>query len=457
MTRKKIAVISLALAASAFGQDAGPSHDPQQFLNDPAKPSTLKGPFTLVAIGDLLYSHPEAQSADPDVQKVFDLLKTGDATIGNREGPIFDMKTFKGQAYGDGNVWGDATVGKDMKAMGVNMVSVANNHSTDWGPEGVIDCLSVLDQAGIVHAGGGHNLQEARAAGILTTPKGKVGLVATASSFKVNAGANDPFGGTPERAGISILRTQVVNLCPPDQMEKVRALATERASPHAPAPKPDATEITLGGATITTSGQIYRAAPKAGLYYDMDLYDHAGLLKAVREAKEKTDLVVFTIHAHESATGTDDDTPEPPDFLVTLFHDAVDAGADEIIGGGPHSLRGVEIYKGKPILYGMGLFILRTEIRALQETAFREFPGTRHGPQYGMESPLWGGMAAVTEFQDGKAKTVRLYPLDLDKDNLPRFAQGEVGSQMLARLQKDSEPFGTRIEIEGTIGVIQIP
>src|SRR3546814_3325682 len=88
----------------------------------------------------------------------------------------------------------------------------------------------------------------------------------------------------------------------------------------------------------------------------MDLYDHAGLLKSVRDAKQASDLTIFTIHAHESPTGMDDDTPAPPNFLKTLFPDVVDAGADVVVGGGPHSLRGIELYKGKPIFYGIGVF-----------------------------------------------------------------------------------------------------
>jgi hypothetical protein len=131
------------------------------------------------------------------------------------------------------------------------------------------------------------------------------------------------------------------------QLAMIRRLAVERATPLEPAPASTATEIEFGG-------QQYRLADKPGLHYEMDLYDEAGLLKAVREAKRHADLVVFTIHAHESATGLDDDTPAPPDFLVKLFHEAVDAGADEILGGGPHSLRGIEIYKGRPVFYGMG-------------------------------------------------------------------------------------------------------
>src|SRR3546814_17957566 len=81
----------------------------------------------------------------------------------------------------------------------------------------------------------------------------------------------------------------------------------------------------------------------------MDLYDHAGLLKSVRDAKQASDLTIFTIHAHESPTGMDDDTPAPPNFLKTLFHAVVDAGAGALAGRGRPALRGIEIYQAKTI------------------------------------------------------------------------------------------------------------
>ena len=52
-------------------------------------------------------------------------------------------------------MWGEAAQAADMKALGVDMVSVANNHSTDWGPEGLLETSRLLDEAGIAHAGGG--------------------------------------------------------------------------------------------------------------------------------------------------------------------------------------------------------------------------------------------------------------------------------------------------------------
>jgi poly-gamma-glutamate synthesis protein (capsule biosynthesis protein) len=457
----------LWVAGVAVAQRPGPSRSPEDFLRDPPKPASIQGAFTLVAIGDLLYSHPMANSPDREYQRVVQLIQRGDVTIGNQEGVFFDLATFHGQGYGNGLLWGEATLARDMKAMGVRMVSVANNHATDWGPEGLLETCRLLDEAGIAHAGGGRTLQEARKAGILQTPKGRVALVSVASTFKPNAGANDGVGEVPSRPGISILRTRKVNLVTEDQMAAIRRLATALASPLAPAPSPGAAEVTFGE-------QLYRVSGKPGLRYDMDLYDHAGLLKAVREAKQEADLVVFTIHAHESPTGIDDDTPEPPDFLVKLFHDAVDAGADVIMGGGPHSLRGIEIYKGRPVFYGMGVFFIRGEIKALQETIFRVFPDKDGRPPApkppersvrpgGNPASWYDGVVAAADFDHGKAKTVRLYPLDVgntyepSRRGIPHLADAANSRRILEALQKDSAQFHTTISIEDSVGVIRIP
>jgi len=457
----------LFVAGLAWAQRPSPSKSPEDFLRDPPKPASIKGAFTLVGIGDLLYSHPMANSPDREFQKVVELVQRGDVTIGNQEGVFFDLKTFKGQGYGNGLLWGEGTLARDMKAMGVRMVSVANNHATDWGPEGLLETCRLLDEAGIVHAGGGRTLREARQAGVLATPKGRIALISVASTFKPNAGANDAVGEVPSRPGISLLRTRKVNLVTEDQMVLIRKLGTALASPLHPAPAPGAQEMTF-------DDELYRVAEKPGLHYDMDLYDHAGLLKAIRDAKQEADLVVFTIHAHESPTGLDDDTPEPPDFLVTLFHNAVDAGADVILGGGPHSLRGVEIYKGRPVFYGMGVFFIKGEIKALQETMFRVFPDADGHPPApkpaersvrpgGNPASWYDGVVAVTDFENAKAKTVRLYPLDVgntyepSRRGIPHLADAANARRILETLQKESARFGTNIAIEGSAGVIRIP
>lgn len=456
-----LASLLLMLTGAAAAQPASsPADDPRQFLREPPKPASVRGKFSVASVGDLLLARPQSQTADPQMQRVLTLLRSADVAIANQEGMAFDLKTYRGWAYGDGQVWSYPSMARDYRAMGIGMVSVANNHSMDWGPAGLFDSMALLDAAGVAHAGGGKTLEEARSAGFFDTPKGRVGLVATASTFKINARADDAFGDTPSRPGISTLRTQSVNLVTSEQMTAIKRLATEFASPLKPAPSADARQLTFGGET-------YRVAERPGMHYEMDLYDHAGLLKAVREAKEQSDLVVFHIHAHESPTGVDDDTPEPPDFLIQLFHDAVDAGADVVMGGGPHSLRGIEIYKGKPVLYGLGLFYFKPIIKALEETALRRYADEGYAPEPDPRPhnpDIWyDSVLVISDFDGARLERVRLYPIDLKNTDppgsrgLPHLAAPEKARQILETLRRDSSQFGTRIAVQGSMGVITVP
>lgn len=460
-------VASLACAAAGRAQAAPrPSNEPADFLREPPRPSRMKGPFTLTAVGELLYSHPLANTTDVEMQKVFALVRQGDVTFGHLEVPLFDFDGFAGTGYGNGLLWGEAAVAADIAALGVDVVSLASNHGTDWGGEGLLATCRLLEAQGIVHAGGGRTLREARQAGVLATPKGRVALVSTTSTFKPNAGANDAMGEIPARAGISILRTRKVTLVDADLMAKIRDVATSLASPLHPAPRPVAREVALGE-------ELYRLADERGLHYEMDLYDHAGLLAAVREAKERADFVMFTIHAHESPTGMDDDAPAPPDFLIRVCHDAVDAGADVILGTGQHSLRGIEIYRGRPVFYGLGAFFIRGKIKALPETVFRVFPdATGHAPppeperrsvRPGGNPACWyDGVVAQIDFADGVATAVRLHPIDTGntyeeaRRGVPHFADPANARRVLTHLRDISAPFGTRIEIDDGVGTIRI-
>jgi poly-gamma-glutamate synthesis protein (capsule biosynthesis protein) len=456
-----IASILMSLSAAVSAQPAlPPSVDPQEFVHGPPKPASVKGKFSVASVGDLLLARPQTQVADPEMGKVLTLLRGADVAIANQEGMAFDLKTYTGWAYGDGQVWAYPSMARDYRAMGIELISVANNHGMDWGPVGLFESMRLLDAAGVAHAGGGRDLQEARSAGFFDTPKGRVGLVATASTFKVNAGADDAFGETPARPGISTLRTETIHEVTAEHLAAIRDLATDLASPLKPAPAPGARQITFGGET-------YRQAERAGLHYEMDLYDHASLLKAVHEAKKQSDLVVFYIHAHESPTGDDDDTPEPPDFLVKLFHDVVDVGADVVMGGGPHSLRGIEIYKGKPLLYGLGLFYFKPIIMALQETALQKYSdeGYAPAPDPRPHNPdIWyDSVLVMSDFDGGRLERVRLYPIDLKNTDppgsrgLPHFAAPAKARQILETLQRDSLQFGTKIVVQGSMGVINIP
>ncbi|MEK6709484.1 MAG: CapA family protein, partial [Nitrospinota bacterium] len=87
--------------------------------------------------------------------------------------------------------------------------------------------------------------------------------------------------------------------------------------------------------------------------------DPAGLkemVKAIRALRRKVDALVVNHHWGTSMTH------EPREFQREIAHASVDAGADLVLGGHPHVLQGVELYKGRPIVYSMGNLIFDFDI-----------------------------------------------------------------------------------------------
>jgi poly-gamma-glutamate capsule biosynthesis protein CapA/YwtB (metallophosphatase superfamily) len=82
-----------------------------------------------------------------------------------------------------------------LTSAGIDVVSLANNHSLDYRWKALSDCISRLDTAGIKHAGAGANSTEASAPVILDTPAGKVALIA-ASEITASFAATDTRAGT---------------------------------------------------------------------------------------------------------------------------------------------------------------------------------------------------------------------------------------------------------------------
>lgn len=78
------------------------------------------------------------------------------------------------------------------------MLSRANNHTLDWGVEGMRETSRSLEVNGIVHAGAGETLGQAGAARFLETPRGRVALVSFATTITPMSRACDPAGKPPE-------------------------------------------------------------------------------------------------------------------------------------------------------------------------------------------------------------------------------------------------------------------
>ncbi|TAF26002.1 MAG: CapA family protein [Oscillatoriales cyanobacterium] len=86
--------------------------------------------------------------------------------------------------------------------------------------------------------------------------------------------------------------------------------------------------------------------------------------EVVKKAKQKADIVVISVHAGAEGTGAQNVNNRNEFFygenrgnMVLFSRTMIDAGADLILGHGPHVTRAVELYKGKLIAYSLGNFM----------------------------------------------------------------------------------------------------
>jgi len=473
-----IFVLVLTAATCALGQNS-PSGS-QRSAEQPAPDekhllaTTIADGFRVAAVGDLIFSSPLSLSSEDRLKSVEGVLRDADVTLGNLENTLIDFRVFRGYPQaesGGGQLSGSPAVAKDLRNMGFNMVARANNHTTDWGVEGMRETDSAVDAAGIVHAGTGENRAAARAARYLDTAKGRVALVSMASSFTPMSAAGDPLGETPGRPGLSALHVTPYAIVTSEMMQELRKIRDVQPKGLAESWN-EGTQEKPGD--LDLFGQHWRVGHTAGGFtYEMSDPDLQEILKSIRKGKQNADFLIATIHAHEPDIAVA--TEEPGDFLPKLAHACIDAGADAFIGHGPHRLRGIEIYNGKPIFYSLGNFFF--QIAAVEPLARDTYEAFKMDPATFTEKdltdkiikmhftePVWyESVAAVSRFEHGELSEVRLYPVELNflsrasrQGGIPRLADPPEARSILELLQRLSAPYGTTIDIVGSVGVIRL-
>lgn len=446
--------MAIAIGSQALGAE-------NQKLDVQLVPSTSPpGNFTFAATGDLIYLRPMLRTIEAKSPAMLKLLREADVTFGNFETSVLDLETFAGSPQAEsGGTWmlGDPRASDDLAKMGFDIVSHANNHVTDWGVEGLLETDRHLDRVGLVHAGSGASLAAARAPRYVDLPAGRVSLVAATSSFPPMSRAADALGEVRPRAGVNALRTNRTRLVPPEDMAAfARAAKTEPTKP-----------VTLDGVRYAPTTDPALAAT---LSYELNGSDEAANLLAIRQAHQNSNFTVFSLHNHEPGNWSQ----APADFAQGFAHKVIDAGADAFVGHGPHQLRGIEIYKGKPIFYSLGNFaMMNNSLDVVPPDMYEQYgvtPGTATTPEMLQaraakrfaEQELYESVIALSRYQDGRLTEVRLYPIDLGVDaegaakGVPTLAAAALAQRILERLQRLSAPFGTNIAIEKGVGIIRI-
>src|ERR1700728_4862067 len=197
--------------------------------------------------------------------------------------------------------------GEALRLSGIRAVGIANN--VNYGAENIAASIKRLDQIRLAHTGAGADLAAARAPAIIARNGLPIAAVQRSSVYwptDHEAAADSP--------GIAVMRGHTAYQVP-----------IGRVAPGMPPPnRPGVPPIVVTWADAA--------------YLDDFRKDIAAL-------RPQADIVVASCHWGLGR--------EPLEYMTDIAHAAIDAGADVVMGHGPHYSLPVELYKGRPIFYGL--------------------------------------------------------------------------------------------------------
>ncbi|MET0389297.1 MAG: CapA family protein [Polyangiales bacterium] len=263
---------------------------------------------SIALVGDLILGEPEPDFFFAATRSV---LQARDLVIGHVEVP----HTRRGAELAF-DIPAEPSDPEHLHALGragFHVATLAGNHIYDFGNEGIVDTLQALGSAGVASCGAGLTLTEAQKPVQLTRRGLHIGVL----SFNC-AGPRDSWAA-PDRAGCAYVRIV-------DQQGR---------------------DITGPGAA-----ELRDTLPEPSSLRDMQ--------DAIEHLARHVDIAIVSLHkgiVHTPATLAGYERP--------VAHAAVDAGAAIVVSHHAHILRGIELYRGRPVFHGLGNFV--TVTRALSE------------------------------------------------------------------------------------------
>lgn len=447
------------------------------------------GDFTITLGGDTMLTRKLTVYSEPRFLALARLFQESDVGFVNLEGSARHLDEGVPGITRGTYMTTPPPLLEDLRWFGVNMVSCANNHAFDYGAEGMLATIKHLDEAGIAHSGTGRNMAEARSPAYLETPNGRVGVISATATYRPWNIAAAQRPDLPGRPGVNPIGNGVTYRVDGKafaelsrmserlgfNMEKTRARGHFYSEKEVP---PDAED------KIDIFGAHFEKANGFATLSHADQEDLEDNLRWLREARRQADWVVFSLHFHEfggkslAKAKTRTEVQEPADFVIDVAHAAIDAGADLFVGHGSHIPLGVEVYKGKPILYSTGNMIFQNEtVRFFPSEAYARFDlGPDATPADFLDARTGGGTKGHVAhegfwenivikciYKKGKLSEIRVHPIDQGfgrpraQRGRPMLAEGAVAKRVLGRIQKISKPYGTEMQISKNTGVIRVP
>jgi poly-gamma-glutamate capsule biosynthesis protein CapA/YwtB (metallophosphatase superfamily) len=267
---------------------------------------------------------------------------------------------------------------------GFRAVGIANN--VNYGDEAIRCSLGRLAGLGIVFTGAGLNRQAARAPAVVTHQGLRFGFVQRTSVYWATG-----HEATDDSPGVAVLTGRTA-------YEPM--LQTRRAG------VPPANRPGLPAAVITW------ADPRS-------LAEFTGDLRALRA---EADVVVASHH-----WGLGEDVL---DYQVEIAHAAIDTGADVVMGHGPHHACAVEMYRGKPVFYGLGSFSFHTG-----------HGGRAHGD--------WVGLLARLTYDDATLVEVAVSMVRHNERNETYVCDPRQDKDAFEQIARRCDKHGTTLAISG--------
>ena len=419
-----------------------------------------KGPVTLALTGDSIITQRLSPFKEPEFTGVMDLVRGADAAFTNLETLFHDYEAPPSHESGGTWMRTDPPILKELVWAGFDLVSRANNHAGDFGALGAQITSKYVREAGLVEAGVGNSLREAREAKFLETPRARIALVSAASTFTPSSRAGNTRGDMPARPGLSPLRFTTTYIVTPERLADLKRVAAELSGQAAPA-----------GDTLNFGGRRYVSGPVPGQRTEPNKQDLDEIARVVRSAATLSDLVIVSLHCHEGGVNRS----VPADFIPIFARAMIDAGADVFVGHGPHVLRGVEIYKGKPILYSLANFVFQNETLlrmpadsyeeyslgdAAQAADYLDARYDKDRRSFPADREYWDSVVATTKWEGRKLVELQLHPITLGYQTSradrgrPKLASGADAARILEMMTTRSKALGATVVVKNGVGII---
>lgn len=428
---------------------------------------------TFIAAGDAFVTRRLPKGGYEGFSEMKALVESHDVAFLNLESTFHEREGVPCAVSGGTWAMSDPRTLDDMKEYGFNLFNTANNHSCDYSHGGVLATIRNLQERDMVFSGTGKDLGDASKPCYFEAQGTRVALISCCSTCDNTARAGAQSADLPGRPGLNPLRFTRIYHVDQEHYEMVQKLA----------------EVTMINASMNRSVKngYAVATPEGVLAFGptvrFKLDDHCfvesipnkqdmdRIAGEIQNAKKQADVVLISIHTHECDGLV---TNVPAQFLETFSRNCIDAGADVIIGHGPHELRGIELYKNGLIMYSIGNYIFQTDTveyqpwdayvnKGLPEDtkvgAYMDHRSHNGTTGYGVMPEIWNAVMPSWTMENGKITELKLYPIELGQ-KLARCQKGcpvlNGSEETLQYLADLSKPYGTEMDIRDGVGYVKL-